>query len=86
MGMYIHAVLACDSVSVVSIADKGHVDPDQRCPVCSEDLPSDDRRQAEDTRERGRRKVELAHDFRYKKLVMSKHKHTHQGSIPSDDS
>lgn len=44
--MYIHAILACDGVSMICVVDKGHVDSDQRRPICCQDLPSDDRHKA----------------------------------------
>ena len=44
--MYIHAVLACDGVSMFCVVDKRNVDTNQGCPICCQDLPSDDRCQA----------------------------------------
>ena len=52
LGVYIHAVLACDGVSMFCVVDERHVDTNQWRPVCGQDLSSDDGRQASDTRER----------------------------------
>ena len=57
LGVYIHAVLACDGVSMFSVVDERHVDTNQWRPVCGQDLPSDDGRQASG-RHRGRGREE----------------------------
>lgn len=39
--IYIHAILACDGVSVFRIVYKGHIDSDEGRPVCREHLAPD---------------------------------------------
>lgn len=42
----LHAVLACDGVSVVGVVDEGNIDSYEGGPVCRQDLASDDGHQA----------------------------------------
>lgn len=46
MNKYIHAILACYSVSMLRIVNKCHVDSNQRCSISCQDLTSNYRHQA----------------------------------------
>lgn len=46
---YIHAILACQSVSMFRIVDKRDVDSNQRCSISCQHLTANDRHQAADT-------------------------------------